>query len=92
MNNNHYDILFTEEFKKSLKKLDKQNVKLIRNWIRKNLLDTNDPRIKGKALAGNLKGVWRYRVGDYRLFATIEDNKFIVFLFEVGHRKDSENT
>lgn len=88
MTNTKYDILFTEEFKKSLKKLDKQNVKLIRNWIRKNLLDTIDPRLKGKALTGNLKGVWRYRVGDYRLFATIEDDKFIVFLFDVGHRRD----
>jgi len=42
----------------------------------------------GKPLKGNLKGVWRYRVGDYRLFADIQDDKLVIFLFEVAHRKE----
>lgn len=58
------------------------------NWIIKNLVDTSDPRFHGKALKGNLKGIWRYRVGDYRLFAQIHDARVTVLIFEVGHRKE----
>ncbi|WP_197416910.1 type II toxin-antitoxin system RelE/ParE family toxin [Streptobacillus felis] len=39
-------------------------------------------------MTGKLKGVCRYRVGDYKIFAKIEDNVCIVFLFDVGHRKN----
>ena len=83
-----YKIQVTENFRKNLKKLDKQSIRLINNWIIKNLLDIENPTVKGKALTGNLKGIWRYRIGDYRLFAKIENNKLIIFLIDVGHRKE----
>ena len=67
-----YKVEFTESAVKQLKKLDKQTVRVIKNWVIKNLVNTPDPRLHGKALKGNLKGIWRYRVGDYRLFASIE--------------------
>lgn len=87
----YYKILFTETFKKKFNKLDKQTSRIIKSWILKNLIDVDDPRKNGKALTGNLKGVWRYRVGDYRLFARIEDDVFIVFLFDIGHRREIYN-
>lgn len=87
----YYKILFTETFKKKFHKLDKQTSRIIKSWILKNLIDVDDPRKNGKALTGNLKGVWRYRVGDYRLFARIEDDVFIVFLFDIGHHKEIYN-
>lgn len=71
-----------------MKKLDKQTVKIIKNWVVKNLVGTPDPRLHEKALTGNLKGVWRYRVGDYRLFAEIKDEVVTIFLFEIGHRRE----
>ena len=40
----------------------------------------------GKALKGNLAGIWRYRVGDYRLFADIHDNVVTIEIFEIAHR------
>ena len=43
----------------------------------------------GKALTGNLSGIWRYRIGGYRLFAEIQDDKLIIFLIEVGYKKKS---
>ena len=49
---------------------------------------TPDPRLHGKALKGNLKGIWRYRVGDYRLFASIEEDIITISIFEIGHRRD----
>ena len=54
----------------------------------KNLVNTPDPRLHGKALKGNLKGIWRYRVGDYRLFASIEEDIITIRIFEIGHRRD----
>ncbi|MGL5593506.1 MAG: type II toxin-antitoxin system RelE family toxin [Cetobacterium sp.] len=83
-----YKVEFKEGAIKSLQKLDKQVLRLIKNWIQKNLEFTEDPRIHGKALTGNLKGVWRYRVGDYRLFAEINEDIVTIFIFEIGHRRE----
>ena len=83
-----YEVIYSESIKKQLKKLNKQAARIIKNWIEKNLINTIDPRLKGKPLKGNLKGVWRYRVGDYRIFATIEDNKLVIFLFDIRDRKE----
>lgn len=82
-----YKVIYSEGVKKQLKKLDKQIAKIIKNWIELNLINTIDPRLKGKPLKGNLKGIWRYRVGDYRIFANIEDDKLIIFLFDIEHRR-----
>lgn len=83
-----YKVEFTESAVKQLKKLDKQTVRVIKNWVIKNLVNTPDPRLHGKALKGNLKGIWRYRVGDYRLFASIEEEIITISIFEIGHRRD----
>ena len=83
-----YQIKILESVEKELSQIDKQTVRIINNRKVKNLVDTDDPRNKGKALKGNLKGIWRYRIGDYRLFATIEDDIMTVFLFEISHRRD----
>ena len=83
-----YDIEYSESFVKQLKKLDKQTQRVVTNWITKNLRGTIDPRIHGKPLTGKLSGIWRYRVGDYRIFAKIEDQKLIIFLFDIGHRRE----
>ena len=60
--------------------------KLIRTWIEKNLINTENPRIKGKALTSDLKGLWRYRVGDYRILADIQDDKIVILILDIGHR------
>lgn len=83
-----YKVEFTASAVKQLSKLDKQTVRVIKNWVIKNLVDCEDPRQHGKALKGNLKGVWRYRVGDYRLFAIIKENIVTIEIFEVGHRRE----
>ena len=83
-----YRVEFTENAKKDLKKLDKHTAALILGWIRKNLEGCDNPRTHGKALTADRKGQWRYRVGDYRLLALIEDGKVIILIVNVGHRKD----
>jgi len=83
-----YTVEYAESVIKQLRKLYPQTQRIIRNWIGKNLVGTVDPRIHGKPLKGDLAGVWRYRIGDYRLFASIEDDRLVIFLFEIGHRRE----
>ena len=82
-----YQIVTTDKFDKSFKKLDKQTQKIIKAWIEKNLVGCENPRIHGKGLTANKSGQWRYRVGDYRILAEIRDNELVLVLIEAGHRR-----
>ena len=86
-----YRVEFTQRALKDLKKLDRHTAALILGWIRKNLQDCENPYQHGKSLCAERKGQWRYRVGDYRLLAKIEDNKIKILILNVGHRRDIYN-
>lgn len=73
---------------KALTKIDKTPRLKIREFIDKELPEMSNPRSKGKALSGDLKGLWRYRIGDYRLICQIRDNELIILIVELGHRKE----
>lgn len=83
-----YKIVFEKNADKQLRKIDVTQQKIIVNWIAKNLENTNNPRISGKSLKGNLKDYWRYRVGNYRIIAEINDDEVKILIIEIGHRKD----
>ena len=83
-----FRVVFTESARKELKKLDKYTQKIILLWLQKNLDGCTDPRIHGKALTANRVGQWRYRVGDYRILASIEDDKLVILVIAVGHRRE----
>ena len=86
--NNSYELELSERFKKEFRKLDHYTQKMIRGWIDKTLVETDNPRSYGKALTGNLAGLWRYRIGDYRLIAEIKDDKFTILAISIGHRRE----
>lgn len=83
-----YHVEFTKEALKELKKLDKQTAAMITGWIRKNLEGCENPRRHGKGLTANRSGQWRYRVGDYRLLADIQDSKVVILILQIGHRSE----
>ncbi len=83
-----YKVEFTNQAVKELKKLDKHTAALILGWVRKNLEGCENPRQHGKGLSANRSGEWRYRVGDYRLLAEIQDDRIIILILSVGHRRD----
>lgn len=70
---------------KSLRKLDRQVARKIVAALAE-LAELDDPRSRGKALTGNLAGLWRYRVGDYRLLCLIDDEVLVVLVVDVAHR------
>ena len=82
-----YQIVTTDKFDKSFKKLDKQTQKIIKAWIDKNLMECENPHLHEKGLTANKSGQWRYRVGNYRILAEIRDNELVLVLIEAGHRR-----
>lgn len=83
-----YKLVLTDDFEKQFKKLDRSIQTIIVKWIRKHLENCDDPRVSGKVLSANLKGYWRYRIGDYRLLAEINDNKLIIVAISIAHRSE----
>jgi mRNA interferase RelE/StbE len=87
----NYDVQLSDKAKKSLKQIDKYQAKIIVSWIKKNLVGCDNPRLHGKALVGNKKGYWRYRVGSYRIIADIDDIKITIELINISHRREVYN-
>ena len=83
-----YTVAYTQQAVKDLRKLDKQTRTFILSWVEKNLVDCENPRQHGKGLTANRSGQWRYRVGDYRLIADIQDDRVVILLLHIGHRRD----
>ena len=83
-----YRVLTTARFDREFRKLDRYTQRMIAAWIDKNLEGCDDPRVHGKGLTANRSGQWRYRIGDYRLLCSIEDEKLVILALTVGHRRE----
>ncbi len=82
-------IEFGDVAKKQLGSLDRQAAKRIIEYLRTRVEVVDDPRRIGSPLKGaRLGNLWRYRVGDYRIVAAIEDAALRIMVVKVGHRRD----
>ena len=81
-----YRLIITDDFEKQFRKLDKSVQAMVQKWIAKHLGADADPRDSGRPLSPNLKGYWRYRIGDYRLLAEIRDKELIIIAIAISHR------
>lgn len=78
---------FNYKAKKDFSKLDKSiQIQILKKL--KFIESLDNPKDDGKALAGNLLGLWRYRSGDYRILTQILDDKLIILVVKISHRKD----
>ena len=84
----NYKVEYSKAAQKQIKKMDRYTQVMIMRWITKNLVGCTDPRAHGKELKGNLKNQWRYRVGHYRILYDIEDDKLIILVINIGHRRE----
>lgn len=82
-----YKLEFSKRFARQFSKLDKSTQRYIFNWLIKHLDNVENPRYSGKSLTGNKQGLWRYRIGNYRVIVDISDTNCVIIAVEVGHRK-----
>lgn len=82
-----WKINYTDSALKELRKLDRQQVRRIIEFMDGRVAVSDDPRTHGKALTGPLGALWRYRVGDYRIICDIQDAVLCVLVVKIGKRK-----
>ncbi|NQG97807.1 type II toxin-antitoxin system RelE/ParE family toxin [Streptococcus suis] len=83
-----YRVDYALSFFEDMDKLDKGTSRQIARWIDKHLVDVDFPRSPGKYLTGNLAGYVRFRVGNYRIIAVVDDGELVLLNLHVGHRSE----
>ena len=81
-------IEFLPDAAKELKKLDRAVAARIVKTLEGRIAGLDDPRSIGSALVGEHAGYWRWRIGDYRLVARIEDERITILVVRVAHRRE----
>ena len=81
-----WTIEYAESVKKPISKLDPQTQRRIRAYLEDKIAKLDDVRSQGKALTGPFGGLWRYRVGDFRIICDIIDKRLVVLVVKVEHR------
>lgn len=84
-----YSVELAESADRELGKLDAPQRKRILKFLHERGAKLDDPRSIGEALRGSELGeFWKYRVGDYRLISKVEDERLVVLVLRVGHRRE----
>ena len=73
---------------KELERLAPRDRQRILRFLRERVARLENPRDIGEALAGSLSGYWKYRVGDCRVIAKIEDRQVTILVVRIGHRRE----
>lgn len=83
-----WTIDYTQTALNQLRKLDRQSARRILDFLDERIARREDPRSTGKALTGPLGGLWRYRIGDFRVICEIKDGELRALVVELGNRRD----
>lgn len=83
-----YRLLISDDVRKNIRKMDKHLGLMLARDMKAKLDGLENPRSIGKALVGQYKGLWRYRIGAYRVICDIIDDELIVVAIDIGHRKN----
>jgi len=73
---------------RQLRQLDRPVQKRILDWLDERLEGCKNPRHFGEPLKGDLAGLWRYRIGTYRVICEIQDERLVVLALNIGHRRE----
>lgn len=83
-----WQIEFDSEAENDLKKIDREIQRRILRYLGEKIATGKDPRRFGAPLRRELSGLWKYRLGDYRIICRIEDKRVVVYVIRIGHRKN----
>lgn len=81
-----YTVEWSTRAEKQLAKLDRQVANALVRFMGERVHQVTDPRSIGKQLMAS--DFWRYRVGDYRILCHIKDERLVVLVVELGHRRE----
>lgn len=81
-----YKVLYLKSVEADLLSLDKPIRKKLMDKIERTL--AQDPRGLGKPLSGPFTGLWRYRIGDYRVIYKIAEREILILVARIGHRRE----
>jgi len=71
---------------RQVRRMDKAPQRRVLDYLQKRLATADDPHAFGKPLTGNHGGLWRYRVGDWRIVCSIEKPRIIIL--RIAHRRE----
>jgi len=83
-----WDYEFSDDAIKDMRDIGPSAAKSITDYLNKRVKGCADPRAFGRELRGDKRGMWRYRVQDYRVLCQIHDDRLIVVVVHAGHRKE----
>ena len=83
-----WTVKIAETADRQLAGLGRQEEGRIRKFLRERVELCDNPRDFGEPLFGNFAGLWRYRVGNYRIICDIQDKEIFVLVLKVGHRRE----
>ncbi len=81
-------IEFSDTARKQLVKLDREIARTILSYLKNRISVSKTPKVYGKPLRGKLARLWRYRIGAYRLICDIQEDKLVILVLLIGHRKN----
>ncbi len=84
-----YKVLYKASVEKDFKQIDKTSQKRIISKIEKEL--AQNPKELGKPLKGQYRGLWTYRISEYRVVYKISEEEILILVLKIGHRKDVYN-
>lgn len=78
-----------EVAERQLRRLDRPVQKRLLDWLDERIEGCKNPRLFGEPLkGGDLSGLWRYRVGDYRILCELREETLVVLALTIGHRRE----
>jgi mRNA interferase RelE/StbE len=86
--NSAWKISVAKPARKQLAKLSGEAQLQITEYLRRRVAEEPDPRRLGKALTGDFKGFWRYRVGDYRIICELRERELLILVVKIDHRRE----
>ena len=81
-----WKIDLSDDAKDDLANVGTAEARRILKFLNDRVRQRDNPRSIGEALTGSLAGLWRYRVGNYRIVCEIQDQKVVVLVVRIGHR------
>lgn len=83
-----WNLEFSPTAQRQLDKLEKPVARRISKFLYERVRNLDNPRQIGERIQGNLSEFWKYRVGDYRLICSLENDRLVVPVLRIGHRRE----